>query len=79
MPSAGFLATLTGSLHLAASVLHCGATQVVPDEKQGFQIRDCCAAGDLPLFPLMGYKTKILRSKSFTAGKDPEYLLDRRA
>lgn len=36
-----------------------GARQVVPDEKQCFQARDCLAPGELPPFSLPGYKTKI--------------------
>ena len=53
-----------------------GDTQVVPDEKQCFQARDCGAAGECPPFH---YRVIKLRSKSFTADKDPGYLLDKRA
>ena len=36
-----------------------GGVQVVLDEKQSFQARDCLSPGELPPFSLPGYKTKI--------------------
>lgn len=80
MPSAVFLATCTGSLGLAAAAPSWGAAtepgrwcrmrSSVSKQETALLLENC-----LPFH----YRTIKLRSKSFTADKDPRYLLDKRA